>query len=155
MSEVTRIICIGSPHGDDRVGWQLAARLAERPELPAEVFSVAQPSLIWQYLPNCSQLIVVDALVAGEIPGTVVRWQWPEPRIIMPRQLSTHGMGLGAVLELAQQLGRLPPTVILFGLEIGYGTGNAISSDVLAKGLDELEFQVCREIGCPTVRNLH
>jgi hydrogenase maturation protease len=155
MSEVIRIVCIGSPHGDDGVGWQLAARLAEYPELPAEVHSVAQPSLIWQYLPNCSQLILVDAVVAGQIPGTIVRWQWPEPRINMPHQLSTHGIGLGTILELAQQLGRLPPTVILFGLEIGYGTGNPISSDGLVKGLEELECQVCREIGCTTVRNLH
>src|SRR5208282_6898835 len=60
MRRGVRVVGVGSPHGDDRVGWRLVEDLAESAGPGVEAVVVAQPLGLLDYLDGCSALIVVD-----------------------------------------------------------------------------------------------
>lgn len=110
-----RILGVGSPAGDDRVGLEVARRLAARPPDGAEVCAVdRRGSDLLALLDGADAVIVVDAARSGAPAGTVHEL----PLADLPRDprapLSSHGVGVQAALALAAALGRpLPPGVVL------------------------------------------
>ena len=51
----------------------------------------------------------------------------------LPRPASTHLIGLADALELARALGRLPPRVVVYGIEgHRFGVGDPVSPAVAA-----------------------
>ncbi len=108
----------GSPHGDDQAGWQVVATLARRADLAARVLSIREGTQLVGELDDCRRLIVIDACRSASQVGTITRFRWPDPRIRRHHNHSTHGIGLCNALELATQLGRLPPDVEVFGIEV-------------------------------------
>ena len=114
----TVVAGFGSPHGDDQAGWRVAAILSRRPDLPARVMAVHEPTQVLEALRGCPRLIVVDACQSGGLPGAVTRLVWPDPRIAIAHRYSTHGVGVADVLKLAEKLGDLPPHIEVFGIEI-------------------------------------
>lgn len=136
----------GSPHGDDRTGWELVARLARRPDVTVRLLSVREGTQLLHSLRGCDRLIVVDACRGSGAPGTISRFVWPDPRIRRHHDRSTHQIGLSSALELASQLGLLPAEVVVFGIEgQNHDTAGPITSDVL-RSLDELEKIVLGEV---------
>lgn len=125
-----RVIGVGSPHGDDAVGWHIVRGLPPRPGV--EVHAL----LGWHDLPSVLDgrgwLIIVDACVTGAAPGTISRFGWPDTRLPALRPGSTHGIGPGEALGLAQSLGLLPHRVDLFGVEATLATGDRLSAAVAA-----------------------
>jgi hydrogenase maturation protease len=125
MGAMLRVVGVGSPHGDDRVGWWLAERLAQRVEVGDEfqVACVASPLDLVEGLEGVGTLIVADAVHGGGgAPGTVVIRQWPdEDGLTEGLDASTHGLGVIDALRLAVVLRRLPGRVILFGVEASEG----------------------------------
>jgi hydrogenase maturation protease len=143
---VMRVLAIGSPHGDDRVGCELLDRL--RQQLPAgvEAETLAEPLALLEHLDGCSRLVVVDACRTGATPGTVIRLAWPDCGLSQDAGASTHGFGVAAALGLAQALGKLPPRVVLIGVEVeACGPGATLSPAVRA-ALPELCRRVLEEI---------
>jgi hydrogenase maturation protease len=117
---------IGSPHGDDQVGWSIADALAELlPGVATRKASVPADLLDW--LERVDLLGVCDACRGGGPAGTVQRFEWerstgPARSSILAsmervRVSGTHGLGLSAVLDLAQRLGRLPDRILVWGIE--------------------------------------
>lgn len=117
-SESQTIVGIGSPHGADQAGWIVANRLRQRGHLQQKIQILATPIEILDHFKSCDSLVIVDACQSGATPGTVCRLQWPDSRIMTHHSCSSHGWGLGESLLLAEQLGRLPSSVVLYGLEI-------------------------------------
>jgi hydrogenase maturation protease len=109
----------GSPHGDDQAGWHVVELLKRRPNLPARLVTIVEGTQLIDVLPRCRRLIVADACRSGPAIGTVSRFAWPDPRVRQYHNHSTHGVGLCNALELAEQLGYMPPEVEVFGIEIG------------------------------------
>jgi len=63
-------------------------------------------------------VVVIDAMVSGEPPGTVRRLSAHEaPLQSDTLQHSTHGFGLYEAVELARALGELPARFVLFTVE--------------------------------------
>jgi hydrogenase maturation protease len=129
-----RLVGVGSPHGDDHAGWWVAQRLAEvgpREFWPGEIgprdvgrravsiVSVASPVDLLEYLEGVEQLHVCDAFVGDGPPGKLHRWHWPEPVIQQQRFIGSHDISLAATLTLAQNLGRLPDEVVVWGIDVG------------------------------------
>jgi hydrogenase maturation protease len=113
----TRVLAVGSPHGDDRVGWEVVERLRRlAPGVDAVVLH--DPVSVVHHLDGCACLVVVDASHSGAPPGTVRRLAWPEAFLEREDGVSTHGFGVGSALALAETLGRLPPRVVLLGVEV-------------------------------------
>jgi hydrogenase maturation protease len=109
----------GSPHGDDQAGWQVVALLERQGELPARRVKIAEGTQLVEELARCRRLIVVDACRSGAPLGTITRLEWPDRRIRRYHNHSTHGVALCNALQLAERLGRLPPSVEILGIEIG------------------------------------
>ena len=68
----------------------------------------------WQGEPA---VVVVDAMCSGAPAGTVQRLD--ASREPLPAELfrgSTHGLGLPEAIELARSLGRLPPSLVVYGI---------------------------------------
>ncbi|MBY4676133.1 hydrogenase maturation protease [Marinobacterium arenosum] len=113
---MTKIIAIGSPHGDDRFGWVLLQRLVAA-GVPAGLELTALdrpgPGLLQQLSPERPTLLV-DAVDAGLPPGQLL---WLTPDQLPSVAASTgdsHGIGLLDSLQLATALGKpLPPLQLL------------------------------------------
>jgi hydrogenase maturation protease len=131
----------GSPHGDDQAGWQVVASLQRRTDLPARLVKITEGTQLIDELVGCRRLIVVDACRGGPQIGAITRFEWPDPRIRQYHNHSTHGVGLCNALQLAERLGRMPPNVEIFGIEIGsYRPLDEISADVVQSVAELVEI---------------
>lgn len=110
----TLIVGLGSSHGDDQLGWRLAERIAARRPRHVTVRVASEPAEILGWLEG-GPLHVCDAY-AGTV-GQWRRWVWPKlpPRKPVPR-LSGHTLSLADSLAVAEQVGLLPETVIIWGV---------------------------------------
>ena len=131
------VACVGSAHGDDQAAWRLAEMLREHADETFHVVAVDSPIEIIDQLRGCGKLIVVDACRSGGEVGRVTRLRCPNRRIVKRHSHSTHGIGVSQALRLAERLGRLPPVVEVFGIEIANcSPGSEISSAVLQAVVD-------------------
>jgi hydrogenase maturation protease len=121
----TLIVGIGSPHGDDQIGWRVANTLRFAVSPANEVREASTPSQLLDWLDGVDRLIVCDACqVRRRGPDDssgdalrVHRWQRPTLQVSMLRSAGSHSFGLPQVLQLAERLGSLPQEVIVFGIE--------------------------------------
>lgn len=129
MTPPLLVLGIGNPWAsDDGVGpevvrraqarWQNQERDATR-EVGFEVFARPDLSLL-ERLATSQQVIIVDAVQSGARPGTLHRLVWDEAAWDSRgvERASSHGFGVGELLQMAEALGKLPPRVELWGIEI-------------------------------------
>lgn len=141
----TVVAGFGSPHGDDQAGWELAA-LLRRASLPARVVVVVDATQLLARLRSCQRLIIVDACHFSGSAGTITRLLWPDARIAAHHGHSSHGLGVAEMLELAEQLGCLPPLVEVLGIEItDCSPGHDISGKVI-QAVTNLAAQLIDEL---------
>ncbi|MEM9659990.1 MAG: hydrogenase maturation protease [Planctomycetota bacterium] len=139
------LVGLGSPHGDDQIGWSLVKALQFHREAGVAAVMISQPSELLDHLHGCEALVVVDACSSGHSPGTIERLEWPDERIACCDAHSTHGFSIAAALSVADRLQRLPRRVVLYVVEagacnVGQGLGTALVSV-----LPELERRVLQE----------
>ena len=91
--------------------------------------------------------IVVDALDADAVPGTVLRFTAEDLARREAVDLSLHQLGLFEMLAMARQLGRVPEEVIIFGIvPKDMSPGLELSAEVAAV-VPEVIRRVLAEIG--------
>ena len=140
------VIALGSSHGDDQAAWIAAARLRDRVASNVRVVAVSEPTRLLDHLAGCSKLIVVDACCGESDAGSVVRFEWPNERVVALRSSSSHHVGLTEVLQLADALGKIPPQVLVYAIQIqSTHPGDELSPPV-SDGLTELIRAVEREL---------
>jgi hydrogenase maturation protease len=128
------VVCIGNAYRrDDGVGLAVAERLSER--VPADVAvltSEQEPSRLLDLWEGATLAVVVDAACSGGEPGTVHRIDAAaEPVPAGIHRSSTHAFGVGDAVELARALGRLPPRVVVLGIEgAEFTAGEGLSAAV-------------------------
>lgn len=139
MPSGNRIIGIGSANGDDRAGWRCIDLLRERfSRDDSEAIAIGEVTSILHHVEGCQRMAIVDACCSGAPAGTVTRCTWPDPRIHGQHRHSTHGLGIAETLKLAEQLGRLPAEVTLFGVEVSACQPGSEISQPVAAGLEAL-----------------
>ncbi len=76
----TLFVGLGSPHGDDQIGWLIADRLAAERGLPGTVAvrKAAIPLDLLDWLEGVDCLHVCDALQGPTTFGEVQRWEWAD-----------------------------------------------------------------------------
>jgi hydrogenase maturation protease len=142
----TLIAGLGSPHGDDRAGWEVIEQLSPAPAPGVEAIALTDPSHLLDHLAD-GRLIVIDASSSGRPPGTIDCLRWPHPGLMDHPGRSSHGLGLGAILELAQRLGKLPEEIVLFAIEAASCSPGDDLSPAVAAALPEVCERVLHEIG--------
>jgi hydrogenase maturation protease len=112
------VIGVGNAYrGDDAAGLAVARLLRERGVEALD--QEGEPVALVELLAGHGAVVLIDAVRSGASPGTVHRVDAStEP---LPQELrgstSTHAIGLGETIELARVLGRLPPRVLVYGVE--------------------------------------
>jgi hydrogenase maturation protease len=139
------IIAVGSPHGDDQIAWRVVERLRQKPRRGIHATAVSEPARVLDHLEGCETLVLVDACRSGARAGTIHRLVWPDPRLRERDNASTHGFSVARVLELAAALGRLPPYVVLIGVEAQSCGPTAEMSPAVRRALPALYRQVLAE----------
>jgi hydrogenase maturation protease len=131
---VIRIIGVGNPHrGDDAVGLAAARRLGERGREDVRVAEWEDdPMALLEQWEKDDRVIVVDAASSGDETGTIHRFDAVAgPLPARHFAVSSHGLGLSGVIELARALGRLPRTLIVYAIEGGdFSAGRGMSPAV-------------------------
>ena len=139
MPDRVHIIGVGSPFGDDRLGWVAAESLQRSP-----VLSVLEPgrivisildrpgAMLLALWDEADHVIVMDAVRSGAVPGT--RHRLTASDVTDTRIPATsHGFGIVAALQLAQVLENLPDRLLLRGIEMdACCTGFTLSAAVIA-----------------------
>jgi hydrogenase maturation protease len=142
---------------DDAAGLEVASRLEGRVPAGVGVITCGQePSRLLDAFEGAAAVLVVDACSSGAEPGTLHRFD--AAGAALPERVfrsSTHAFGVGETIELARALGKLPGTVIVYGVEgeefaAGEGLSPRVESGVgraAASMLEDLE-RLRREKPC-------
>ncbi|MBP8972468.1 MAG: hydrogenase maturation protease [Anaerolineae bacterium] len=147
----TLILGVGNPlRGDDGVGVLAVQRLLARPDLPAGVAVVDGGTAGLGLIPlieNYRRVVLVDAVLMGEPPGTVRRFAWHEARVAgHERHLSLHQSDLADALALAEALGSLPPVIIVYGVQPQHTDWEQPLSEAVARALPGLVNALIAEV---------
>lgn len=146
------VIGVGNElRGDDGVGVAVARRvraMAQRTRVDVRAHQ-GEPTALLDLWPGYRAVVLVDAMRSGAPVGTIRRFD--ASRQPLPGRWggssSTHAVALDEALELARTLRRLPPTVIVLGVEgEAFATGHGLSP-MLEAGLPALADAVLREAG--------
>ena len=140
------IFAFGSPYGDDSIGWLLAERLVaeQRPrDAGIRVCQLDRPVLtLTQRLEPEVPTLIIDAMISGQPIGSLHELTMAQIPDALT-QLSSHGYGLLASLQLAKALGRLPRVCLILAIEINPLTKPASPfSQALAHRLTPLSRQI-------------
>jgi len=115
------VIGIGSPHGDDRIGWEAIDALAASglpDRFSAETFCCDRLGAgLLRLFEGVKAAIVIDAMKSGCEPGTLRKLDSVE---LLPEcgLLSSHGIGVAETIGLGRMLGLLPQQLVLYGIEV-------------------------------------
>ncbi len=136
----TVVIGVGNPdRGDDGVGPAVLARLraaglgGDDVELLAMRGEATSLLEVWR---GRRSVIVVDAVVCGQSPGTVLRIDLRrEPLPDAAARASSHGAGLAEAVALGRAVGALPGRLVVVGVEpasvrLGDGLSPAVEAAV-------------------------
>ena len=137
-SAAPAIVGLGSPHGDDQLGWIAVDRLRMR--LPEGVSAVKAASGVelLGFLVGQEDILIVDAAAPAGRPGSIRFFVWPCADLAAHSPWSTHGLGLVEALQLAETLGRIPGRVMIATVEAQRTAPGSTLTPAAARGLDDL-----------------
>ena len=116
----TVVLGIGNiERGDDGAGRRTARLLRHMLLERAEIAELdGEATNILAKLEGADTAYLIDACVSNLPAGTVHRIDAKEGELPQAySDLSTHGFGLAAAIELGRALGRLPPRTIVYAIE--------------------------------------
>ncbi len=122
------VIGVGNrDRGDDAVGPVVCDLVAAAglPGVDAVVFEGSVLDLPMHWDPD-DRVVVVDAGAPAGRPGRVTQTDALAHHLLAPSSASTHVIDVGAAVELARSLGRMPAELSIVGIEgasFGFGDG--------------------------------
>lgn len=151
-----RIIGIGSPFGEDQIGWQAVDGLAKT-DIQAQfasglisILSSDRPGAkLLEHMHGAKMAILIDAMQAGLRPGSIKRVD--EHEIETDEVLlSSHGYGIGSAIKLGRALDSLPDKIVIYGIEIGTkgiaGSNQTKTTDISAQTMSKLTEMITHDI---------
>ncbi len=151
MVAPTVVIGLGNPMmTDEGIGVAIVERLQQSADLPddVEVIDLGTGGLsVLHEIKGRNKAVFVDCAYMNATPATMRRFTPDEVRSAkLQTRLSLHEGDLLQTLELARQLGDLPPEIVIFGIEPEQVTFNLGLSDVLKPRLDDYVTTICQEL---------
>jgi hydrogenase maturation protease len=154
MAATTAIVVVGIGNdfrNDDGVGLYVA-RLIEAMDFKdvTVIPGVAEGTALLDSWENAARAYVIDCAVSGQQSGTIHRFEIAETPI--PAEIfngySTHNISVADAVELARVLGRLPKSLVVYGIEGGdFRPGGDLSPEVTAaahKVVDEIIAEIAK-----------
>ena len=147
MSELT-VIGIGSPFGDDHLGWEIIDRLQNHPDIErydGEQLNLRQCDrpgvMLLEVLRDTHHAILIDAVLNPVQPGELVCLN--EHQIssdVLP--LSSHGFAVAEAIKLGRQLGDLTANIMLMGITTDACAPGSFSEKLLQQLCDRVVQQI-------------
>lgn len=151
MSEL-HVLGIGSPFGDDQLGWEVVKLLQQRSTLyrfiPGQLHIACcdRPGMyLLELMRPAHTVFLIDAVKTGAPLGTVHYFQNEEIAGI-DDTLSTHALGISAAMKMGATLQTLPQRVILYGVEIGDVQFQFSLSEPIKQAIEALFMRVESDI---------
>ncbi|KTD35042.1 hydrogenase expression/formation protein [Legionella nautarum] len=146
------VIGLGSPFGDDRIGWDVVQLLQQRRALTAYTENQLQfacydrPGLnLLELIQNAKSVFLIDAVRTGAEIGTLVCLKEDEINVINTIG-TTHHFGVAEAIQMGKVLNLLPQNLILYGIEIDELNFQFEVSKLLKKALQALIEQIEKNI---------
>jgi hydrogenase maturation protease len=145
----TLVIGIGNDlRGDDGAGPAairiLRSRAGPRLELRTCSGEAVELMETWG---DAEVVVLVDAISSGGVPGSIHHFEVSAPLPATTVPSGSHSSGLPEAVALAEALGRLPPRLIVFGVEgacfkVGAPLSPAVSDaiEVVCRRIHDLEL---------------
>ena len=119
------VLGIGSPFGDDQLGWKVIELLEQSQALNRlmpkrlQLACCDRPGMqLLELMHSAQTVFLIDAVKTEEALGTLYCIQ-KEDIETFGTTLSTHGLGLAEALKVGVALQVLPQTMVLYGINIG------------------------------------
>lgn len=143
------VIGIGNAiRGDDAAGLQAAREL--RPLVGRRVRVVESPGGVAELLDlweGQGQVFLIDALQSGGLPGSWRRLTvGDQPLPASLTATSTHGLSIASAVALGQALGRMPRSLVLYGIEASHFNAGAELSPAVLTGVRQLIRALAEEL---------
>jgi hydrogenase maturation protease len=135
-------------HADDGVGVHAIQRLQRDPRIPPGVALLDGGTHGLGLLPHIagfSRLLVIDAVDAGEPPGTVVRFEGTALNGL-PGKASVHQLGFADLMVALKLLDEPPPELVVLGVQPFSTEWSAELTRPVADALPALLDQVVRQL---------
>ena len=95
--------------------------------------SLGDPGRLMDVWQGRDSVVVIDAVDGAGPPGTVIEWTADGTPLPEPFAASTHALGIGSAVGLAETLGRMPARLTLLGVQgERWGFGHELSRAVAA-----------------------
>lgn len=146
MSRV-RIIGIGSPFGNDTLGWQVVEKLKQQqisilPSKQIEFIISDRPALnLIPLIQDIDLVILVDAIQSEVSHGQILKLDMTD-LVSESVTLSSHKIEVAGALALAEKLDALPKKLCIYGLTIN--TAQTALLDEIS--IDKLGAAITREL---------
>lgn len=150
--DIPLVIGVGNPErGDDGVGRLVCRRLRELCDGQARfVEHSGEAASLLTLMETTDRVFVVDACLTGAEAGEIRVWDGRNAPVVHKADMSTHGFGVAAAIELGRALDSLPAGLMLCTIEAGsFDIGAPLSEPVknASERLVEMlrsEIDVCR-----------
>lgn len=147
MKEI-RVIGIGSPFGNDTLGWRAIASLRQQvgtdllPLAEIELLTADRPGLsLLHLLEGARYVILIDAILDRARHGRILRVDTHQC-LLQTDQISSHTLGVVSALVLANKLGMLPEKISMIGL----GINEVEATPIPDEAITELTEAVTQEL---------
>jgi hydrogenase maturation protease len=147
-SSALLVIGVGNAlRGDDAVGLVVLERLrAALPAVPMREES-GEGAALMEAWAAAQQVFIIDATASGAAPGTIHRLDAQAQPI--PAEFfhySTHDFGVAEAIEMARVLGRLPASLVIYGIEGSSFNFGAELTPAVARAVPEVVQRLQQEI---------
>lgn len=149
------IIGVGSPHGDDAVGWRIANEFATSVPTHVRVLAIREPTQMLPLLADCDRLWIIDGSRGGRRPGEITRFAWHMGCTLPDGRTSTHGLGVDSVLRLASTLGNPMCEVVVYAIELSQTQPETPLTLEVAVAVPEVVRRILAELGEPAATSNH
>jgi hydrogenase maturation protease len=149
---VSRTLVLGVGNliqSDDGAGIHAIRRLQDITVLPDDVEMIDGGTLgleLLHCLEGVTRLVVVDAVEAGEAPGTLIRLTDDQVPAYLSLKMSPHQIGLPDLLFAAKLRDLYPQQVVIWGIQPAVIEMGLELSPVVADRLDALVQEVADEV---------
>ena len=134
-----KVIGIGSPSGQDQLGWQVVQQLQQTIIEPGDTqkqlsfIQSDRPGLrLLELIKDTDLAILVDAIDKKECAGQLFKLERTD-LLQADQPLSSHALGVSETLALGDALGDLPKELVLFGMCIDSNERDPVREEQLVQ----------------------
>lgn len=99
-----------------------------------------------QHICDCTYLLIIDAIDASLLPGSIVRIEGVAIQMALANKLSIHQLGIQEVLATCRLMGHLPSHIVMIGMQPESINWGLEMTQTVTSRLDHLIVQVIDQL---------